>query len=193
MKVVFYIVFNFLTISLYCQHKDWHVDRKIAWSDFKLHRVESIKGDDGYDTVAQIYTGFVFSISVKGNFLAFEVLNRMYCNQSWAMPKSRTKEVLMHEQGHFDIREHYARILRKNVKEFRFIIDSVSQELDSIVDSIEIQLNQYQAYYDKETDYGNNREMQRLFSQKIDLMLNESVEFRILRIVNKIDSSPRVK
>jgi len=179
----------FLLVSCFShgQYKDWHENHKLSWNDFKSHKLLSSKESSEYIVKAQIFTSFITSITIEDNLLSVEVLNRMFCKKSWVHPNGKSRIRLLHEQGHFDLREYYARLLRKAIGEYDFTLDSISQEFNTIIGDIEDGLDRHQQCYDDKTNYGSNVEMQYVYTNKIDSLLKGTIEYRKLRVVNEIE------
>src|SRR5690348_5350311 len=83
----------------------WNEYRPLTWEDFQGKRSEDAAGDAG--TVVQIKAKpYMVKDQVKYDVAAVFVKNK-----SWS--DAQTKELLAHEQLHFDIAELYARKIRK--------------------------------------------------------------------------------
>jgi hypothetical protein len=152
------LVFTFSSI----QHNDviaWNAARKLRWDDFKgtpdtqspnaALTSSSITIDFGYDE-----TGFEYSI--KCNFDK---------KRSWV--KIRNDEILLHEQGHFDIAELYARKLNKVMKDYHYNVKTASEDVNKIYENMMKEHQETQNTYDLETNYSRDRVKQEEWHKKI--------------------------
>ena len=73
----------------------------------------------------------------------------------------------MHEQGHFDITEIYARKLDNALREYNFNPKRFKTDLDEIYKDIMEEKEELQNQYDLETDYSRNKEKQTEWLKKI--------------------------
>jgi hypothetical protein len=137
----------------------WSASRKLAWNDFKGHpdphssnaalTSSNINIEFGYDE-----KGFQYSIKCS-----FDK------DRSWVRIKNN--DVLVHEQGHFDIAEIYARKLNKLMKAYQFNAKTVSTDLNLSYENTMKQHRQTQVQYDQETDYSRNKPKQEEWLKKI--------------------------
>ncbi|WP_207512395.1 DUF922 domain-containing protein [Longitalea luteola] len=137
----------------------WSASRKLTWSDFKGEpdphssnaalTSSNINIEFGYDE-----KGFTYSIKCS-----FDK------NRSWVRIKNN--DVLVHEQGHFDIAEIYARKLNKLMRSYRFNIKTASQDINQLYENAMKQHRQTQLLYDQETDYSRNKPKQEEWLKKI--------------------------
>jgi len=73
----------------------------------------------------------------------------------------------MHEQGHFDITEIYARKLDNALREYNFNPKRFKTDLDEIYKDIMEEKEELQNQYDLETDYSRSKEKQAEWLKKI--------------------------
>jgi predicted secreted Zn-dependent protease len=73
----------------------------------------------------------------------------------------------MHEQGHFDIAELFARKLRKAFVGYKFNAQTVGKDIDHLFILNRQERTQMDMLYDKETDFSRNRKQQLLWNKKI--------------------------
>lgn len=79
----------------------------------------------------------------------------------------------MHEQGHFDITEIYARELSKKLNSKKFLIKE-TEEADLIYKSIVQEMNELQIQYDMETKGGTIMDKQQEWLHKIEESLKQN-------------------
>jgi hypothetical protein len=92
----------------------WNKKRKLTWNDFKDHTNQS-----GDSTVsAYTYCGFDIETTQVTAFSSPKYRVNAYfdCNSSWFNQQLiGDSNLLNHEQGHFDLSEIFARVLRKDL------------------------------------------------------------------------------
>ena len=139
---------------------EWSAARKLTWDDFKATpnpassnaalTSSSINIEFGYDN-----TGLDYSIKCS-----FDK------TKSWVRIKNDV--VLGHEQGHFDLAEVHARKLYKAMKEYKFNLQTVSNDVNKIYADIMKLHAETQNKYDQETDYSRNKVKQDEWQEKIE-------------------------
>lgn len=168
-KYLFLCTF-FLPLFLSAQYQKgdvvkWSADRKLAWKDY-LAKPDPSNGaaaiTSTYIGIQNSYTDKSFSYTISSGFIK---------NKSWV--RVQDDHVLKHEQGHFDITEIYARKLFKALREYRFNRNTVEKDVDKIYDDVLKEKDEMQRQYDRETDFSRDKEKQREWLKKIDVMLNE--------------------
>lgn len=148
----------------------WNEYRPLTWADFKGKRTEDAAGDAG--TVVQIKAKpYMVKDEVK-----YDVSAVFLKNKSWA--DAQTKELLAHEQLHFDLAELYARKIRKAVVEL-----SASGERDVKVFNLAIQKllresNELDLQYDLETLHGAMQKKQAEWSKNVKSELKSLQQFK---------------
>ena len=142
----------------------WSATRKLHWSDFKGKK---------YDVKTELaVTDYSISYTIHSfeDMLHIVVKNCFSPYTSWAGDTTR-KVLLIHEQGHFDIAEIYARKIRQALKTIQFKYDSVSIQFNKIYGNFYDQLNKEQDAYDLVTEYSDNILEQKKFDMRIDSTL----------------------
>ena len=149
----------------------WQESVVLHWSDFKEIPPKS-------DRIAAITaSGISYQFSAIENrsgavTIDFEVNTFFYPNKSWYKPKICDRDILRHEQLHFDISELFARKMRKRLSKKHFT-KRVKSEVNTIYKSILKELNDFQNLYDSETNFSRNKEKQLLWNRKIQEALKE--------------------
>jgi hypothetical protein len=151
-KVAFSLLLLCVTVIQTNNLIPWSAARKLTWDDFKgtpdphssnaALTSSNINIEFGYDEKG-------FQYSIKCNFDK---------NRSWVRIKNN--DVLVHEQGHFDIAEIYARKLNKLMKAYRFNAKTASTDVNGLYENTMKQHRQTQTQYDQETDYSRNKQKQ---------------------------------
>lgn len=144
---------------------DWKAGRQLVWSDYK----GSPDPESDAAALTATYLGIEYNISEKG--FSWKINCRFSKTRSWG--KAKTDYILLHEQGHFDIAEIFARKLNRKMTEYKFDKDSFRKDLKKIYDGITTEKEGFQDQYDKETDHSRKKEEQARWVKKIDEMLKE--------------------
>src|SRR5579871_6965376 len=88
----------------------WDSATRLTWADFRG------KADNNSSFSASTASGIVYKFSMDGEGYSDSITAVFYPNESWV--RIRDDKYLIHEQGHFDITEIFARKLRKRLLEF---------------------------------------------------------------------------
>lgn len=159
----------------------WSKERKLTWDDFK----GTPKPTNGRvaSNMGGVYIYFkqlnLFTIEVK-------VVNVFDKKLSWTI--TNLLSVLEHEQLHSDIREVYARILRKQIIESQFkSIKEANLKVRELHNLVQIDLNLMQEEYDAETGFSDNNKKQKEWNEKIRLKLLELENFTESTVIIKIN------
>jgi hypothetical protein len=144
--------------------------RSIEWSDFKARPNTSFK------TVA--LTASTITLNSKydaNNNLIIVIENFFITNKSWTSTSDSI--VLEHERRHFDLSEVYARKIRKALKEKKFNVKKLNEEVNAVFVKYNKDLGNQQKLYDSETNHSINKTMQKQWSARIEAELIELSEF----------------
>ena len=151
----------------------WEADRKLSWEDFRGVPPNSKR------VAATTASGISYSYQTgrnRGRYrLDYQVTAFFYPQKSWYHRELCDSVVLSHEQLHFDITEMYARRMRKELGGKTFGPD-VKSKVRQIFKRLNRELSEFQARYDRETDFSRDREAQRRWNAEIARMLSESAQ-----------------
>lgn len=151
---------------------EWTANRKLTWEDFKGNP----KSISNSNTAAQTYCGFGFQtnyVTVLTKTKIF-VTTTFTCNLSWVKPDQKDRvDLLEHEQGHFDLCEAYARQLRKKLQEKKLTVFNLNTDANIIFKDVYALYLDRQELYEKETNYGLNRQKQIEWTKTINSELVE--------------------
>jgi hypothetical protein len=169
-------IFRVSDFRKYEKEIEWTANRKLTWEDFK----GVPKSFSNTNVAAQTYCGFGF----QTNYVTLLTKTKIFvtttfnCNLSWVRPdqKGRT-DLLEHEQGHFDLCEVYARQLRKKLREKKMTVFNLNTDANIIFKDVYKSYLDRQELYEKETNYGLNRQKQIEWDNIIANELNELSEF----------------
>jgi hypothetical protein len=143
----------------------WKSGYKLKWQDFR-----GVPGR-GSDRVAITVSNIGYSLGYNSKSFTVKVKCVFEKRKSWTTTLDSL--VLIHEQGHFDISEIFARKLRKAFKEYKFNAKTVQADLKEIFTRINSERRLYNELYDIETNSSQNNTMQLKWNKKIADELNE--------------------
>ena len=169
--ILFLIISVFTILSCNKNSNDsiivWNENRKLTWDDFKGTPDKTVPRESG-STVA---------IEPKPDKENGKLVVNIRClfnkNKSWVKKESKSSHLLKHEQGHFDLEEVYARILRRRFTgyDFRYIPDENNKVFRDIVNRLYsttlLECMQQQKLYDNQTNHGENLAVQKQWEKKI--------------------------
>ncbi|QAA82902.1 DUF922 domain-containing protein [Aequorivita sp. H23M31] len=171
MKILFVFIFPFF---LYFQPSSekiyWSSDTKLTWKDFRGTPLEKAR------FVASTRTGihFKYTYSINEGDIKVEFTAESFFDpqESWYIPKKVSQNVLNHEQGHFDISELHARILKKRLQAKKFT-SGVKSEVEAIYLQLESERKAMQRKFDEETNHSLNLDKEKLWEERIAKQLKE--------------------
>lgn len=156
--------YNIVSDTLY-----WDKNRKLTWEDFQgLPDFSTIYGANtvsGFLTKSKYTSDTSISVTIAAVF---------YKNKSWQKCQYQTPQSLVHEQGHFDITEVYARKATAAFKKYKYNKETVNRDIDSIVNFYFTLMSRKDDLYDKETSYHRNSKKQEEWNAKISMWLEEN-------------------
>lgn len=151
---------------------EWTAARKLTWDDFK----GSPKSISNSNTAAQTYCGFGFQTNYVTILTKTKIFtkNTFTCNLSWVRPNQKERlDLLEHEQGHFDLCEVYTRQLRKKLEEKKLTVFNINTDANIIFKDVYAMYLDRQELYEKETNYGLDRQKQIEWTTTIDKEIND--------------------
>jgi hypothetical protein len=131
------------------EYLPWAYTRPLTWEDFLCEPKRNT------DAVALTSTALGISYNVNSNQLHYEITCSFSKIKSWGILK--TNYILAHEQGHFDITEIYARILHKELLDYKFNRRTFRQDVNAIYDRVVKEKETFQLTYDAHTDHSRNK------------------------------------
>jgi len=156
----------------------WSPDIKLTWNDFK----GTVDYNSRHSAISNI--DIDYQEKKTKDSVMFTVKCLFSKQLSWvyyaAIESTESDSLLLiHERGHFDIGEIYARKLRKVLSETHFTNDELlNGKSDVIADSINKLLMVEQKLYDEETEHGSNKEKQKEWKNRIAKELLEWEAYR---------------
>lgn len=151
----------------------WSKEFRLTWSDFRGKvPPAAVPAATTASGISYTYTANLIHHEVH---LDFEVNAYFYPNESWYKPDQCDEVTLSHEQLHFDIAELFARQMRRKLEDTSFS-DNVKEEIRKIYRETLEELRKFQELYDWETDFSRNRGKQIEWNEKIENLLENSIE-----------------
>lgn len=130
----------------------WSAARKLTWDDFK-------GTPDPHSSNAAL-TSSNINIELGYNDKGFQYTIKCTFDKNRSWVRIKNNDVLVHEQGHFDIAEIYARKLNKLMKAYRFNAKTAGTDVNLLYENTMKQHREIQTQYDLETDYSRNKQKQ---------------------------------
>ena len=148
----------------------WSEYRPLTWEDFQGKRADDAAGDAG--TVVQIKAKpYMVKDQVKYDVAAVFVKNK-----SWS--DAQTKELLAHEQLHFDLAELYARKIRQVVVELAEAGEEDVKDYNRAIQKLLHESNEIDIQYDLETLHGAMQSKQTEWTKNVKGQLKALSQFK---------------
>lgn len=144
----------------------WRSDRRLSWDDFRGRPDRSNPMD------ALTESGISFSWTCDWSGFDVEIYALFDPGKSWIKGKP-TRSLLAHEQGHFDITEIHARLMRKAFAETRNPCSLGRNGIDRIAQKYFKLSHQVQNQYDRETDHSEDSYAQARWEKRIKAQLED--------------------
>jgi hypothetical protein len=148
----------------------WQPTYKLKWEDFK--GIPDSSSKDG----AISRPGVKYHLSANEDSFNVKVICFFIRSKSWSKFK-KNDTLLLHEQGHFDIAELFARKLRKAFAEYKFNAQTVGKDIDNLFIFNRQERTEMDVLYDKETNHSQNKQQQVLWNKKIKAELDNLKKF----------------
>lgn len=166
-KVSLFALLLFLGCLVQGQEIRWDPNRPVEWKDFQGPADNNAW--QSATTVTQI------KMSMKGKPEGVQVL--IDCvflpKRSWVKSGHKQHTLLMHERGHFELRELYARKMRKAIEEARITRRNAGRKIKRIYKRYNRKCNRANKKYDRQSDFSRDREGQAKWSILIPKELEE--------------------
>lgn len=151
----------------------WSAAKKLNWADFKGKHDPS----GGLDAFTCSEIAFAPVDNASPDSLILNVTCAFNCNKSSVKTGLKQAILLDHEQGHFDMAEIYARLLRKKITEAKFTRKNAQSLLQTIYKKNLEEFQAEQDLYDRETNHSLAEEKQKQWDKKIADRLKELDQF----------------
>jgi hypothetical protein len=174
--LLLFVSFHLYSRAQECDSIVWNSSRKLTWGDFKA------KPESADIAAAKTHYNFSHRWGAHG----FTLKTKMVCFfspcMSWSKNKS-SNELLVHEQGHFDIAEYFRRCYNKRIKEAKYSPTTLPTIIKSIYHDIAVECEAVQNKYDNDTDHSRNIKQQAKWLMKINDLLTSVIEYDTEEVV----------
>ena len=143
----------------------WHPNYKLTWNDFQGIPDTASKND------ASSFPGIRYHLHFDEDSFSTQVTSYFIKSRSWVKIKNNDT-LLLHEQGHFDINELFARKLRKAFAAYQFNAQTVKKDIKELFVLNQQEKEKMNIQYDKETNYSQDQLQQLSWQKKIQTELN---------------------
>jgi hypothetical protein len=133
---------------------------QLIWSDFtgRVDKGSSFNAFTSYKFNTKV--GNIKFVGDSAIINGFEVILEFDQKNSWAKKDKVTDDLLVHEQGHFNLGILCVKEIMKKYKEAKFTKSNYNSLLQSIVNESSRKYNEMGIKYDEETDHSKNIEQQ---------------------------------
>jgi hypothetical protein len=153
----------------------WDLGRPLQWEDFKETPPSGSDASAGtYDSISfDMYTLTIYVYSKQ----TVTVYNNFRCDKSWVKPESKNNiDLLVHEQGYFDLGEVYARTLRRDFSNYSGGNISQKEALRMYNEVMERYKTRI-TLYNHETKQGTDEKAQYDWNQRISWELKDLKDY----------------
>jgi len=176
MKLQNKLILSFLIFSniIFCQQNQdmivWKVNI-LEWKHF-----QNLPQDNNISN-ARSNVNITSRWKVTNQKLSAIILSEFSKSKSWLRGKE-TKDLLKHEQGHFDIIEYYSRLFRKELATYKFeSLKNLKDDMSALHKKYIVLSKEMQEFYDSQTNHSLLKEQQNIWNLKIDKLLQETNNF----------------
>jgi hypothetical protein len=158
----------------------WEKSKKLSWSDFRAK-------PDSVGPLAKSSCGFGYK-GITGAYDKYmiQVIATFNRDSSWTR-YTDLPGVLVHEQGHFDMAEIYARKFRKVLQAQVYDMQNVWQKVDSLFFAYHDSLRMRNYLYDKETGHAVKNQIKWTQNIHLELKSLEKYSYPYVTIYLKAD------
>lgn len=152
----------------------WADHNKLSWTDFQ-GPVNAVTEESAAATHCGI--GFRTGRATPDSKPGIIVYNTFYVNKSWVRADAMIPEILVHEQGHFDLCEIYTRKLRQRMQGVDMNAANLRAVLESIYFAVKNEYESRQQAYEDETTHGTNFAQQNRWRENISRELADNADY----------------
>jgi hypothetical protein len=151
----------------------WSAEKKLTWRDFKGRNLNP------FQPFAAVCEAQIMVIPFYDNGkLNINVISYFDQLKSWSKDTT-SKQLLEHEQLHFNVTELYARKIRQNLQELLKKGETPEEKIYELIHKLFEERDQYNVKMDEATDYGTNPGVQTEWEQRVAKELDELKSFKI--------------
>lgn len=149
-------------------------DSLIIWNQNKKLCINDFLGKPDYNSPANAIT--CYNIIPVYEYIP-KIITHSICyfdkSKSWIKKEISDSLTIIHEQGHFDLAEVFARKMDLEISKIHGETDSIDLKIDIIREKIYSELDSAQNKYDEETNHSINKLKQIEWNKKIRAMLKK--------------------
>ena len=168
-KILLVILPLFLSLPEEENIIEWSPARKLTWADFKG------TPDPSSTNAALTNSSITLSTEYSNKEIRYIVNCKFNKLLSWVRVKN--DYILNHEQGHFDIAEAHARLLFKNLNEYKFNSKTANDDVNRIYSETMKEHVSMQKQYDLLSNHSLDTAQQVIWDKRIDSMLSSLQKF----------------
>jgi hypothetical protein len=173
------LVFLFLFTSLAATLQETENQNVVKWESHKKLTWDDFQGIVNYNSKHTAESGIEIiyeSSYMSDTTVGFKVSCIFYKEISWVQRMRANSNLLVHEQGHFDLAYYYSKKLElklKQLEKVNYILHSVevNASVNTIYDEIVQERSNLDSLYDKETNYSMNHKKQIQWNQKLNKLI----------------------
>jgi len=167
------IVFN----KSFCQEEG---PSKITWDEYVKLNWSDFKGKVPYnsDLDAETVVNITISWQCYDGKLIYNIKAEFLSKNSWVKQEKRDDDLLMHERGHFDLNEIYARKMKKALTELKEPCSMEIAEINKIINDLSTEFDDKLQKYDVESKHGTDLEIQKKWDLSIKKQLKDLKVFK---------------
>jgi hypothetical protein len=147
------LLFALISAVSFAQQEEkiiWKALRPLTWDDF----IKLEKGKNRF--AAESMCGLAYSVRQEGDRIIIETEAYLIQSGSWVVESKQTKDLLNHEQLHFDIAELWNRKLHKRLRKYElpvksFVDRNIAHKLEIEYKRCFAEMMKIQRTYDRET------------------------------------------
>jgi len=162
-RIFILIVFICLEIMSFGQESDyvyWSVDRLLKWNDFQGSPIDTAKVYDGFNVDAMAFIEYHPEFGYNKDSSAMYAVFFVKFDKKHSFVNKKSGVILEHEQGHFNLAEVHARMIRRDWQYLDVWDKNFSLKTDSIQNLYLDKLKGRHRKYDDETFYGTFEDAQ---------------------------------
>ncbi len=174
-QITLLVIALLLSVNIFSQKilvNGQEANGKLSWSDFtgKVDENSSFNAFTAYKFNTKFENVKFVGDSAKIN--GFEVILELDQKNSWAKKDKVTDDLLVHEQGHFNLGILCIKEIMSKFREAKFTKNNYNALLQNIVSDASNKYNDMGVKYDEETNHSKNTDQQKkwnsFFSEKLN-------------------------
>lgn len=161
---------------------------RLAWDNFKGN-CDTVVYNRQYSATTFWRVRYQYKPFMWKGEVSFTVYAWFAADKSWVRPNNlNNNDLLLHEQGHFDLAELLARQFRQQLSETTFSRAGYADSVKLIFGKLLADATATQTQYDAETNHGMNRKQQKKWQgiiaaelKKLEALIDKNVTVRLVK------------